>query len=249
VDRRQWLAGRNRVARKGRDASSQMSRRRVLSVALGIVAVLVVPRLAKADDPQATIEALERELDEKDATVAALQTQVSALSPTSTPTPRASQTPETGPGSITQFGEQGALLFFDGNGIQQWRLTFDPNVEVRSFIGDYSIVPRRGQFLVMWFDQQAVSEEPLPLGNFELQVLEPESDEHITTYQMSKEATVALALTEFDWIPSLMQSDLSYRTGVVFDIKPEDVHFRLQYTSAGLRAGESKTWVDIEFTA
>ena len=120
---------------------------------------------------------------------------------------------------------------------------------MRAFIGDYSIVPRRGQFLVIWFDQQAVSEEPLPLGNFELQVLKPESNERITTYQVSNEGTAALILTEFDWIPDLMQADLSYRTGVVFDIKPEDVHFGLQYRSAGLKAGESRTWVDIEFTA
>lgn len=224
-------------------AVRQVSRRGVLSLAGGAVAVTIAPLLAKAQDADATIEALERELAEKQATVEALQTQVAELEPTSTPIP--SPTPMPDPRIITEFGEEGAIRYL----LNRWTVTFDPNVEVRTFIGDYSIVPRRGQFLVIWFDQQAKPAEPLPLAEFQLQVLEPESDEPITTYPFAKEGTLALALTEFDWVPDLMQSDYSYRTGVVFDIRPEDVHFKLLYELAGLEPGTRDLWVDIQFRA
>lgn len=226
-----------------------VSRRKAIALAVGSSIVLTAPRIAQANDPQATIEALQRELDEKDATVEALQTQVAALSPTETPTPVVAPTKETGPGTVTEFGEEGSILILDGLQLVQSRVTFSPSVEVRTFIGDFSIVPRRGQFLVMWFFQQPVSEVPLPLGNFELLVLEPDGNKRTASYPLAKEGTIALALTEYDWVPKLMQSDLTYRTGIVFDIKPEDVHFRLTYASAGTEAGKQQMWIDIEFRA
>lgn len=225
------------------ERAGQLSRRRVLSIALAAAAGSVAPRQAMAADPEATIEALERELNEKDATIEALQTQVAELEPTSTPTPTPSPAPDSN--TITQFGQEGTIRYL----LNRWTVTFDPNVEVRTFIGDYSIVPRRGQFLVIWFAQQAVPADPLPLANFDLQVLEPDSQQPVTMYPLAQEGTLALARTEFDWVPDLMQSDYIYRTGVVFDIRPEDVHFRLLFRSAGLEAGEKETWVDIEFTA
>jgi hypothetical protein len=207
--------------------------------------------MTRAEDPQATIEAMQLELDEKEATVEALQTQVAALTPTGTPAPSPTPTPEPSEpeAAVTEFGEEGSLLIVDGVSFAQTRVTFDPNVEVRTFIGDYSIVPRRGQFLVIWFYQQPISEIPLPLGNFELLVLEPGGDKRISSYPLAKEAFMALALTEFDWNPELMQKDLTYRTGIVFDIKPEDVHFRLMYETASTEAGKKKTWIDLEFRA
>lgn len=226
---------------------SSVSRRQVFAFTVGSAIALTTPRVVQADDPQATIEALQRELDQKEATVEALRTQVATLSPTGTPTPSPTPTPDpsTSEAVITEFGQEGTIRYL----LDRWELNFDPVVEVRTFIGDYSIVPRRGQFLVMWFNQQAVPAEPLPLANFELLVLEPDSDKRIATYDFSLEGSYALALTELDWSPRTMQSQYVYRTGVVFDIKPEDVHFRLQFRSAGLEAGEQRTWIDIEFRA
>lgn len=212
----------------------QVTRRRALSIALGTIATLAIAQFALADDPQATIEALERDLDQRDATIAALQTQVAELKPTSTPTPIPSPTPD--PNTITRFEQEGTLL-------GKWKVMFDPNVEVRAYVGDGSIIPRRGQFLVMWFDQMADPAEPIPFGDFRLEVLEPDSDQVVTAYEVAKEATSVLILTEWDWNPSLMQSDFKYRTGMVFDIKPEDVHFRLKYKPF------DETLVDIEFAA
>lgn len=220
-----------------------------MAFAAGTAIAFAAPRLSLADDPQATIEALQRELDEKDATVEALQTQVAILSTDGTPTPSATPSTTKSEATITKFGEEGSLLLLDGLSVIQTRLTFDPIVEVRTFVGDHSIVPRRGQFLVVWFYQQPISETALPLGNFSLLVLEPDSDKRIGSYPLAKEGTATLALTEFDWIGNLMQKDLTYRTGIVFDIKPEDVHFRLLYESAAPEAGKKRLWVDIEFRA
>jgi hypothetical protein len=211
--------------------------------------------MTRAEDPQATIEALQRELDEKEATVEALQTQVAALSPTGTPSPSptpttaAKKTPTPDPSRsktvITEFGQEGPILYLP----RAWTVSFDPDVQVRTYIGDYSIVPRRGQFLVIWFYQTG-SDETLTLGNFQLKVLEPNSDKVTNTYQLSKEGTAALILSEYDWLLNLMQSDLTYRTGIAFDIKPEDVHFRLQYRiPASEYSSDFVTWVDIEFRA
>ena len=160
----------------------------------------------------------------------------------STPTP----TNQTSADKITKFGQDETVRYL----LDKWLLNFDSNVEIRYFIGDQSIQPRRGQFLVVWFMQIAADATPIPLGGFELRVLNLDSDKLKGIYKVSKEGTAALALTEFDWSPRLMESGIPYRTGVVFDIRPEDVHFRLQYRVPSREFGEGpESAVDIEFNA
>lgn len=118
----------------------------------------------------------------------------------------------------------------------KWALTFDPQIEVRSFIGDQSVTPRRGQFLVIWFDQITTANDPLPLGSFKLQAGSGANDS-MATYEISRAGTAALIVTEYDWNPNYMDNGVSYRTGVVFDIKPEDTHFELKYEVSGATLG------------
>lgn len=124
--------------------------------------------------------------------------------------------------SITEFGQE-ALVHV---GMPKWLVAVDPNVEVRYYIGDQSVTPRRGQFLVIWFHQSTSNGEPLPMGNFEL-IASPGIGQPTSTYSISTEGTVALAATEWDWHPDFMDGGIMYRTGLVFDIKPEDTHFIL----------------------
>lgn len=127
---------------------------------------------------------------------------------------------------ITQFGERELIHF----GFGKWWVTFDPAVEVRYFIGDESITPSRGQFLVIWFTQETGNNEPISLGNFELWA-RSDSTEHYTTYPLAREAKLALAVTEYGWSPSEMENGVPYRTGIVFDIRPEDTQFELRLIS------------------
>ena len=122
---------------------------------------------------------------------------------------------------VTQFGEEQIITIFP----DKWIISFE-SVEVRTFIGDQSIVPQRGQFLVIWFYQSAQGTEPMPMGNFTLQGRDPLTGE-TNTYSISREGTAALIVTEYTWNPGVMSSGTPYRTGLVFDIRPEDTQFRL----------------------
>lgn len=144
--------------------------------------------------------------------------------PTTESTNSEPATSETSHGVVTQFGQTEIVTV----NLNKWKLTFDPNVEVRYFIGDQSITPRRGQFLVLWFDQETNNNEPFLLGNFQLRASEGVG-EQFTTYDLAQEGTAALILTEYDWDPQFMENGLPYRTGIVFDIRPEDTHFELIY--------------------
>ncbi len=145
--------------------------------------------------------------------------------------------------TVTAFNEPTVITV----GLDKWRLTFDPAVEVRTFIGDYSIVPTRGQFLVIWFNQLSLSGEPLPLGNFTLQT-STGPGEPFGVRGLSREATAALIFTEYTWDGSYMSPDTEYRTGIVFDIAPQDTHFVLQYQGPAVTLGNPYV-VDLKFDA
>jgi hypothetical protein len=127
---------------------------------------------------------------------------------------------------ITDWGETGLVGIFPTH---KWSITFD-SYEVRYFIGDQSIVPQRGQFLVIWFTQSSQDGSPLPMGNFELTAWAAGEDAASgSTYSISREGTAALILTEYNWNPGFMSRATPYRTGVVFDIRPEDTEFLLRF--------------------
>lgn len=125
-------------------------------------------------------------------------------------------------GVITSFGETELIHV----GLDKWLVTFESGVEVRTSLAGGSVVPRRGQYLVIWFIQESQSGDPLPMGSFRLRASSSPGNTP-APYNISREGTGALIATEYDWNPQYMESGLPYRTGIVFDIRPEDTHFEL----------------------
>lgn len=209
-------------------------------VGTGFVLVLLVAGLLASgasaqDDTQATVQALETQVARQQATISALQTQA-ARSNASQQTP----TPKPVPGQVSKFGQTGKIEGCSTspddttNSLPKcgtWQATFDANVEVRDHIGDYSIVPQRGQFLVIWFTFTTDNHLAFPVANFKLKA-GPEG-QFTSTYDFAHVATVALWTTETNYAPTLLDNDTSYRIGLVFDIKPADTHFDLIYDMGG----------------
>jgi hypothetical protein len=159
------------------------------------------------------------------------------------PASASNQTTEANTEAEQSFGEDILVTVLPN----KWKLNFDPNVEVRYFIGDQSITPRRGQFLVIWFDQSTPDNEPLPMGAFALRA-STGPGEPFQTYDISRLGTAALIVTEYDWLPDFMDDGVEYRTGVVFDIRPEDTHFELRFEVPGSPTGNELP-VSITFDA
>ena len=158
-----------------------------------------------------------------------------------TTAPRATQASGITSGTVTEFNEPTVITL----GLEKWRLNFDPAVEVRSSIA--GVTPQRGQFLVIWFDQFSTQGEPLPLGNFTLQT-STGPGEPFGVRALSQEGTTGLILTEYTWSPDTMSASTDYRTGIAFDIAPEDTHFVLQYRGPAQTLGNDYV-VDLEFDA
>ncbi len=154
---------------------------------------------------------------------------------------RATQASGITSGTVTEFNQPTVITL----GLEKWRLNFDPAVEVRSSIA--GVAPQRGQFLVIWFDQFSTRGEPLPLGNFTLQT-STGPGEPFGVRALSREGTTGLILTEYTWSPDTMSASTDYRTGIAFDIAPEDTHFVLQYRGPAQTLGNDYV-VDLEFDA